>query len=412
MAHLEEAKINFKVSKNFKTFSIALIVIGLLIVAAQIFFPWHHGEGEHHGNPRLFLSLQMAVLFALPLSLGGVYFVAFNHLAGSAWNVSVRRIAENYFWYLPVVLILMVIIFVAGMGQTFQHWATEEAVKDHLIQWKSGWLNVPFFSVRNVLWLTIWFLFGYTFYRLSTGQDKDGDARTTLKMSRHGARFLVIFALTWSAAAWDNGMSLEPHWFSTMWAVYAFAGLALTTFSSIVIWVWYLKRSGYYGDAVNENHIHDLGKYMWGHTIFWGYIGISQFILIWYGNMPEEIIFYHTRLFDNQMHYNQWSYVSLGLVILRFFMPFLLIIRRDTKRNLGYLATIACLILVGQIVDIYWLAYPTLAHGEFIPFSWQEVGPLLFVIGSFMLVVGKKLSSNPLVPLKDPRLEDCLHWHQ
>jgi hypothetical protein len=231
-------------------------------------------------------------------------------------------------------------------------------------------------------------------------------------MSKLGAGFLVVFALTYSMTAWDLGMSIEPHWFSTIWAVYSFAGLALTTFSSLVIWVWYLKRNGYYGDALNENHIHDLGKYMWGHTIFWGYIGISQFLLIWYGNIPEETFFYHNRLYTETMAYNPWAYVSLMLVVVRFFLPFLLIIRRDTKRNLNYLASVAVLIICGQILDLYWLAYPTLAHGDFVMFSWREVGPIALVLGAFIFIISSALSRGSLIPVKDPRLEDCLNWHQ
>jgi hypothetical protein len=412
MAHLpEETKYYYKPSKNLRTFSLSLIALGLALIAMQVVFPWHHGEGEHHGNPRLFLSLHLGLLIALPLALGGVYFVALNHLAGSAWNVIVRRIAENYIWFLPFVFLLMLVILVFGIGDVFHHWVHAQP-DDELINGKRGWLNTGFFISRNLLWVVVWFIFGFIFYRISRKQDEDGNAAHTVRMSKLGAGFLVVFALTYSMTAWDLGMSIEPHWFSTIWAVYSFAGLALTTFSSLVIWVWYLKRNGYYGDALNENHIHDLGKYMWGHTIFWGYIGISQFLLIWYGNIPEETFFYHNRLYTETMAYNPWAYVSLMLVVVRFFLPFLLIIRRDTKRNLNYLASIAVLIICGQILDLYWLAYPTLAHGDFVMFSWREVGPIALVLGAFIFIISSALSRGSLIPVKDPRLEDCLNWHQ
>ena len=413
MAHLpEESKLNFKISGKFQTVSLILMGLGIAMIAMQIVLPWHlTTEGTApHINPRLFTSLLMGLLVALPLSLGGIYFVAFNHLAGAGWNVTIRRLAESYVWYLPVVLVLMVLVFF-GLGDVFHHWVHGNP-EDHLLQIKSPWLNAPFFIGRNILWVLVWILFGYLFYKHSVSQDKDGNVSHTLTMTKLGAGFLVVFGLTYSFSSWDLTMSLEPHWFSTMWAVYNFAGLALTVYASLIIWIWYLKKSGYYGDSLNENHIHDLGKYMWGHTIFWGYIMISQFLLIWYGHIPEETIYYHTRMYDENMQYNAWAYVSLLLVTVRFILPFFLIIRRESKRKIGYLAAVSVLIIFGQIIDLYWMIYPTLDHGHFVIPSWYELGPLLFVTGSFMLVIGKVLTKNPLIPIKDPRLEDCLHWHQ
>ena len=412
MAHLpDESKINFKISGKFKTVSLALIGVGIVLIALQFLVPWQpHGGGEAHGYPKAFASLLMGLLVAISLSLGGVYFVAFNHLAGSAWNVTVRRLAESYFWYLPVALIMMALVFL-GVGDVYHHWVHGDP-EDHLLQVKAPWLNTTFFIARNLVWVLVWILFGYLFYKHSIAQDKDGEVSHTLFVTKLGAGFLVVFGLTYSFNAWDLTMSLEPHWFSTMWAVYSFAGLALTVFASLILWVWYLKKSGYYGDSLNENHVHDLGKYLWGHTIFWGYIMISQFLLIWYGHIPEETMYYHTRLYTEDMQYNAWAIVSLLLVVVRFILPFFLIIRRESKRNLNYLASIAALVIFGQLVDLYWMIYPTIDHGHFILPSIFDLGPIFFVAGSFMLIVGTVLSKNPLIPVKDPRLEDCLHWHQ
>ncbi len=396
--------------------ALLLILAGAVLIGLQFLFPWHsHGagaEGGHGGgNPRLFLSMHLALLVTIPLALGGVYFAAFNNLSGARWVVSVRRLAENYFWFLPFVLLLMLAIFFGGFGDVFSHWV-HAAPTDHLIAHKKPWLNQPFFMGRNILWFVIWGIFGFLFWKNSTAQDNDGNFNRTRRMIKMGALFLVVFGLTYSFTSWDLAMSLEPHWFSTMWSVYAFAGLALTLYSSMIIWVWYLKRSGYYGDAVNENHIHDLGKYMWGHTIFWAYIGFSQFMLIWYAAIPEETFFYNARVFNEDMTVNAWYYVGIALILARFVLPFFLIIRRDTKRNLNFLAAVAVIHFIGQIIDVYWLAYPTLDHGHFVMFSWQELGPLAVMLGLFMLSVGWGLSRNSLVPLKDPKLEDCLHWHQ
>lgn len=415
----DESKLQFQISAKLRTVCFSLIGVGLLLILLQWLFPWHAGhggEGAADGaNTRLYMSFHLALLVALPLCLGGLYFTAFNHAGGAAWNVTIRRVAENYVWYLPVLLLLMLVVFFLGFESVFGHWyssSPEAHQGDHILEHKAGWLNYGFFVGRNILWVLLWFLFGFLFWKHSTGQDQDGDIKHTHTLAKLSAGFLIVFALTYSANSWDLSMSLEPHWFSTMWAVYTFSGLALTVFASLVLWVWYLKSSGYFGSTFNENHLHDLGKYLFGHSIFWAYIGVCQYMLIWYAHIPEETTFYHIRIYDENMQYNAWAFVTLLVPILRFILPFLLLIRRDAKRNMNYLAAVSILILLGQVVDMYWIAYPTLSHGEFVMFSWQELGPLFVVFGSFVLTIAWGLSRSSLIPKKDPRLEQCLHWHQ
>ncbi|MCB1326890.1 MAG: hypothetical protein H7A21_03485 [Spirochaetales bacterium] len=412
MVQLQESRLKFSMPRQVQTLALVLIVIGIITTLAQIWVPdglHHAAEGaehaaEHHGNPRLFLSIHLGLLFAIPLALGGVFFAAFNHLSGAAWSVTVRRVAESTFWFLPVVLLLSGLVFL-GSGDVFHHWVHAEG--DHLIEHKSAWLNVPRFVVMNIVVIAIWFVFGFLFWKNSVDQDKDGNPAHSKLMAKLGAGFLVVFGLSYSANSWDMSMALEPHWFSTLWALYIFAGLALVLYASLILWTWFLKRQGLLGDAVNENHWHDLGKYMWGHTIFWAYMAISQYMLIWYGHLPEETIFYATRTNDTG-----WYIVTVLVPVLRFVLPFFLIIKREWKRNLNYLAGISVLVLVGQIVDMYWIAYPTLAGGDFVWFSWRELGAIAFVVGAYILVVGKALERNALIPKKDPRLEECLHFHQ
>lgn len=420
----------FKFSGGLRNFSLALIGVGLALVLLQIAFPWHphHEEAgaaakaavEHHGyeNPRLFMSLHLGLLIAVPLGVSGLFFLLYTHLSGAAWSVIIRRIAENYVWFLVFCLVLMVIIFFAGnplhpsegsFGQVFHHWVHAKP-DDALINWKKGWLNAPFFIGRNIAFLVIWIGFGFLLHRLSVGQDSTGAMSNTRKMIKISAVGSVIFALTFSASAWDLSMSLEPHWFSTMWAVYIFAGMGLMLYASLILWIWYLKKNGYYGEALNENHLHDLSKFMFGHTVFWGYIAVSQFMLIWYAHIPEETIFFSGR--GGYEWTSGWAWVGLLLSVLRFVLPFLLIIKREPKRNLNYMAGISLLIMVGQVVDMYWVAYPTLNHGEFVMFSWQELGAVLLVAGSFIFIVGSALARSSLIPKKDPRLEECLHFHQ
>ena len=410
----QNSQLCFIFSPQLKKLSIVLMVLGLLIILLQILFPWHmpshveHTDGveeTHHVNPRLFYSIHLALLVAIPLSLGGIYFTSLNHISGAAWSVSVRRLAEHLVWYLPVAFILMAILLFAGMGDVFHHWV-QAPKDDHLIAWKAPWLNVNGFVVRNIASVLIWFFFGYLLWKKSIQQDKDGSLGQTRHLAKLSAGFLVLFAITYSVHSWDLSLSLEPHWFSTLWAIYVFSGFVLTVFASLILWVWYLKRNGYYGAALNENHLHDLGKYLWGHSIFWAYIAVSQYMLIWYAAIPEETIFFKTR------SEKEWLYVSYGLAMLRFVLPFLLLLKREWKRKFNYMAAMAVLVLMGQIWDIYWIAYPVLANGEFVWLSWQELGPLSFVAGSYIFVIASCLKRYSLIPEKDPRLEKCLNFHQ
>ncbi len=421
MVHLpDESRLMFRMPRKFVLIALGMVVGGVLLILAQLLFPWHpHSAGgdagAHAGGAhlRLWVSLHLGLLLAIPLGLGGLYFTAVNHVAGAAWSVTIRRVAESHFWFLPFVLILMAVVLFFGMGDIFSHWVHPANPQDHLLKHKSPWLSKGFFQYRNLAVVVLWLVLGFLLWKRSTSQDADGAFSHTRFLARFSALFLVLFGLSFSASAWDLSMSLEPHWFSTMWAVYIFAGLALTTFAVLVLWAWYLKGNGFLGDSFNENHLHDLGKFMWGHTIFWAYIGVSQFLLIWYAHIPEETTFYNTRMYHGEtMKYNAWAYVSLLLVVLRFILPFFLIIKRESKRRLQYMAGVAVLILVGQIVDLYWIIYPTIDHGKFVMFSWQELGPLMLVGGVYLLSIGYGLSRAALVPKKDPRLEECLHWHQ
>jgi hypothetical protein len=254
-------------------------------------------------------------------------------------------------------------------------------------------------------------LFGFLFWRHSTRQDGDGKISHTRTMARLAAGFLVVFGLTYSFNSWDLSMSLEPHWFSTLWAIYIFAGLALTLYASLILWTVFLKKAGYYGESFNENHLHDLSKFLFGHTIFWAYMAVSQYMLIWYGHIPEETTYYHHRLVGGPLE-NPWYIVTFLLVLTRFVIPFFLLCKREWKRDWQFMTGLSIFIIFGQVLDMYWVAYPMLDEGHFVMFSWQELGPLLFVAGSFILIVGKNLARRSLVPLKDPRLEECLHFHQ
>ncbi|GIX41836.1 MAG: membrane protein [Leptospiraceae bacterium] len=408
----DNTKLQFQMSSKLRNIALGLLIIGIILTILQIVFPWHSNHAaQEHGNPRLFFSLHLAFLVYLPITIGALFFVMLHHLSGAAWSVTIRRLAEAHVWFLPILLIALIIILGFGIGDVFHHWVHAPET-DELIQHKSGWLNTKFFIVRNIIIFIVWMIFGWYLWKLSVKQDKEGKFEYTPKLAKISAGFAVVFAITISTTSWDLSMSVEPHWFSTIWAVYIFSGVLLSIFAVLAIWAFFLKKAGYYENTLTEDHIHDIGKYLWGSSIFWAYIGIaSQFLLIWYGHIPEETTFFHTRLYNDDLSHNPWAIVSLLLVIIRFILPFFLLIKREYKRNFGWLAAVSGLILFGQIWDMYWILYPTLDHGHFVMFSWQEIGTLLLFTGLYILTVGYALTKSKLIPVNDPRLEECLHMH-
>ncbi len=407
---LSEDKLNFKIDSKLRTTSILFIIIGIITLILQIIFPWH-GHSETHGNPRLFFSLYLGFLVFLPITLGALFFVTIHHLSGASWSVTYRRLAENHFWFMPVVFLAFLILIFSGMDTIFHHWVHADH-SDELIQHKSGWLNKSFFIIRNIIILLLWTLFGWLFWKYSTQQDLDGKFEHTPRLAKIAAVFAVLFGITISTTSWDFSMSLEPHWFSTIWAVYIFSGVLLSSFSALAIWSYFLKKAGYYENTLTEEHLHDLGKYLWGSSIFWAYVGIaSQFLLIWYAHIPEETIFFAKRLYKEDFTHSPWAIISLLLVLIRFVIPFFLLIKRESKRNFQWMAIASFIILLGQVIDMYWVLYPTLDHNHFVLFSWQELGSLLLYTGIYIFVVSYGLTKSKLIPIKDPRLEECLHIH-
>lgn len=410
MVSFNENKIQFTMNSKIRNIAIGLIGIGIISLILQFIFPWH-SHSETHGNPRLFYSLYLGFLVFLPITLGSLFFVSVHHLSGAAWSVTYRRLAETHFWFMPVLIFIFLLLMIFGMDIIFHHWVHAKET-DELLKHKSGWLNKPFFLIRNIIIFIIWSIFGWYFWKYSIQQDKDGKFEYTPTLAKISAVFAVFFGITISTTSWDLSMSLEPHWFSTIWAVYIFAGVLLSSFASLAIWSYFLKKAGYYENTLTEDHLHDIGKYLWGTSIFWAYIGIaSQFLLIWYAHIPEETIFFHTRIYNEDLTYNPWAFISLFLVFIRFILPFFLLIKRKAKRNFQWMAISSFLILVGQITDMYWVLYPTLDHGHFVMFSWQEIGSLILYTGLYILVISYGLTKSKLIPIKDPRLEECLHIH-
>ena len=358
---------------------------------------------------RAWHSFLTSYFFFVNLALGGLFFAAIQHVAKAGWSVNVRRFAEAMTAYLPIAT-LTTIALVIGSKQLYVWLDPKTVAGDAILQGKSAYLNMTFFLIRLVVFFALWLGFRHFIVGNSLKQDANGDERYTLRNVGISVAFLLVFALSYSLFSVDTLMSLQPWWYSTIWGVYCFAGLFQSSLAVLIIITVVMMKKGLVRGLVSHDHLHDLGKFLKAFTIFMAYIGFSQFLLIWYANLPEETIFYLSRSTGG------WMAATLSLLIFKFAVPFLLLLPKAAKRTPGHLVLVSCLILVMQYVDIHWMVYPNyvnnsdLYHGQWI-FGWQEIGTFLFFGGLFLWSVTNFLSKNNIVPVKDPRIEESIHHH-
>lgn len=352
---------------------------------------------------RAWYGFLTAFMYWTNLALGGLFFTAIQHITKAGWSVNIRRISESFTAFLPIAA-LGAVALLFGAKHLYIWFDPEVVAGDAILQGKSAYLNPTFFVIRLVVFFGLWLTFSKLIVGHSLKQDVDGDAKWTLRNVPTSIAFLFTFALSYSLFSVDTLMSLQPHWFSTIWGIYNFAGLFQSFLAMLILFVIYSMKMGWLRGLVGEDHLHDLGKFLKGFTVFMAYIGFSQFILIWYANLPEETIFYLAR--SN----GWWMAISLSLLILKFAVPFLLLLPRWAKRTPSHLAMVSVLILIMQYVDIHWMVYPNL--DPYSPhFSWQEIGPFALFGGLFLWSVTGFLSKNKLVPVRDPRIEESIHHH-
>jgi hypothetical protein len=337
------------------------------------------------------------------LALGGTFFAALQWMTGAMWSAPVRRLSEAFTSYLPFAF-LMVIVLYFGIHHIYI-WSHPEHVKgDIVLEGKAGYLSPTFFIIRQLVAVGIWIFFSRKMIGNSISQDKDGSNIWTLKNRVLSPAFMVIFGVTLTMVAFDQLMSLDPHWFSTMFGVYAFAGLFYANLASTCLLTLYLKSKGKLDGIVNDNHLHDLGKFMFAFVIFWAYIGFSQFMLIWYANLPEETSYFSHRMTTG------WLPLSIFLLVGKFMVPFFLMLPRDAKRSPKMLTIVGCWMLFAQWIDILWLVQPEFfKDGPHIGII--EIGMFLGFAGVFMTLVARFLGKHNIVAIGDPRLAEAVYHH-
>ena len=367
-------------------------VLGILCFAIA----WFAG-GE---KSQFFHSYLAAFLFTLGLALGSLFFTLFQHAASAGWSVVVRRTSENLMAPLPVFILLFIPIFL-GRHELYYHWMDlEHAAHDPILVGKSAFLNEGFWMVRAAGYLTIWTLLSWWFRSRSVAQDTVGGEAITRTLQATSYPGVIAFAVTISFAGIDWAMSLDPHWYSTMWGVYYFANSIVSAFALLAVTLLLLRDRGVLANVVNEEHYHDIGKLVFGFTIFWAYIGFSQYFLIWYANIPEETMFYSRRG-------GSWTTLGAALMIGHFAIPFLFLMGRSIKRY-GRSLKMACIWIIGFCyLDIYYVVMP-MHHGDGISVSAADLFCLVGMLSIYAATVTRFMASASLVPLKDPRLSESL----
>lgn len=376
-----------------------LMVYGLMAVGVVTFLA---GLFMKDSTARMWNSFLINHSLFLGLGLGGLFFLVIHYLAFAGWNVAIRRVSESFASYLVIAMIFQVVLLF-GLGKIYPWTNHELMANDHLLHAKQGYFSLAFFVARIVVFFAVVVFFSWKLIQNSVQQDQEGGKDLLLKQKPLSAIFLVLFAPLFTVFSVDTIKSLDPKWFSTIFGVYVFIGFVQASVAATIMVIRMMQKSGYLS-VITADHFHDLGKYLFGFSIFWAYIGVSQYLLIWYANVPEETTFYLLR------EKSGWVMVSLALPTLRFFLPFVLLLPRMAKRTPAYLEKVCVIVFIGAWVDLFWLIIPYYSPEKF-NLSIFDLGLFLGFLGFFAYAVRRFLSKNSTVPEKDPFLHETLHHH-
>jgi hypothetical protein len=357
-------------------------------------------------------AYHVGVMGILGICLGSLFWVMVFHMFSATWSVTLRRQFENVMramWLVLILILPVMILEIVREGILFS-WMDAHAAADPIYQHKSSFLNVPFFVLRLTIYFVLWLTLIHKFWKWQREQDETGNRWLTNKARFTSSWGLLVFGLTTAFAAFDWLMGLDYHFFSTMWGVYFFAGAAYSAMAVNILITRGLSSMGRMRGVVTTEHRHDQGKLLFAFTVFWAYIGFSQYFLIWYANIPEETTYFIARMQD-------YPNLTKILVLGHFVLPFVLLISRPAKRS-GILITVMALAAITiHFVDMFWIIRPMadahLLHDGKEPLGlsvlWLDISGVVGVVGLFAAVVVRNVFSGPLVPLNDPRLPGCLH---
>lgn len=370
-----------------------LAIVGAFVLICGVFL----------ARDRVWSNLLLATFYLLTLSLGGALFVALASVTGAGWHVAFRRVPEAVARILPWTGIALLIVLLCGMTRYgWHHHGTGDA---GTFWFKELWLTPAFWSIRVVVYITSWSLLAGRLVSRSRKQDESDGGSASTGNRGLPALFLAVYAVTFSLASADWLMALDPMWFSTIWGVYNFSGMMQATLAVVIVFaLWFRSQNGPLQGVFTDEHLHDLAKLLLGFSCFWMYIWFSQYMLIWYSNLPEETSYFITRT------RGPWGPVVLLSITLNWIVPFFALLSRHAKRSAGIMLRVAVVVLIGRWVDLYLMIFPTtIAAGPV--FGIWEVAAISCLVGTTGWLVVRSFASAPPVPHKDPYLAESLHYH-
>jgi hypothetical protein len=374
------------------------VILFLLLVSAAAM-----AAGYFLDPKQFFHSYLAGFAWSTRILLGALFFLMAMYLTGAAWSVTVRRFSETMAATIPFGLILFVPLAL-GVHELYEWSHADVVANDKILQGKAMWLNERMFWIKGAVMFAIWSFFGLGIYRNSTAQDTDKDIRHMHNSSKYSAPGLLLVFLATSFAMFDWIMSLNPHWYSTIYGIYMYAGGGLASMCTLVLISLGFRNAGVLKNSITEEHYHDLGKWIFAVTVFWTYTAFSQYMLYWYANIPEETIFFKERFTGS------WKLVSQFLVFGHFLFPMFFLITRKTKRNLATLAFMACWMLAMDYLDIHWNVMPNFHKAGFSP-HWMDLAAPVACASFYAFFFWNRLKNHAIVPVGDARLYQCLAHH-
>lgn len=364
------------------------------------------GVGFFLDSDQFFFSYLTSYTYFISIALASLILVMIHHVTKSSWGTVLRRIPETFasnlwIWALFFIPVLL------GMSNLYQWTNTEYVAADPIMLGKIPYLNEPFFVIRQIIYFAIWGYLGHRLHKASVEMDRTNDWGLTALLRKLSAPGILIFSITVAFASFDWLMSLDAHWFSTMFGVYFFAMSFQALFPVIILMIFWFHRNAMLENTITKAHIYDLGAWFFGFTVFYAYIAFSQFLLIYYANIPEETLWFYHRLEGT------WAIITWTLLIGRFALPFIVFLNRDRKHSKTLLGVVSVMILILHFIEIHWIVMPVLHHSNF-TLSWLDITTLIGLGGIFMGLFFHVLKKNNLVPINDPTLAESMdkHYHQ
>jgi hypothetical protein len=388
MPDMEE---KFIMPQKFRLLTFGLMAVGLISLVLGFIFD----------APRAWANYLLNNYYFLSLAVGGAFFLALQYITQSGWASGFKRVPEAMSSYIPVGGVLFLLLFF-GMHYVYS-WSGETAVhSDKLLLYKSPYLNVPFFFIRLLVFFVVWTIFIRILRNFSRKEDLSGGLKYFYKSELYSRILIFILAITFSIFAIDALMSLEPHWYSTLFAGKSFMAAFLHGSSIVGLIVIILHRQGYY-QFLNRSHLHDFSRYIFMPCIIWGYVNFAEFMLIWYGNLPDE-----TAWFFNRWH-GVFKALFFANILINWFIPFMVLMPRKTSRSRMFITPVILALIAGQYIELYYIIWPDIVQAP--KFGLMEIGTFLGFTGLFAFVVATTLSKTKLIPENHPYFEESLHHH-